>query len=201
MIKSEKVYIPYVVKCASEKGRRSKHDPTSHPSRIPDPAHHPSRKASLLQKVGRVMQILRFPKYSAPVSYGQQEKHSLQNQMNKRSYAATLLFLYAPKPKRVGMSILKIFMTLSVISSWELVVGSMSNLTSRMSRRLWKNDLRSFQWRDGGNMRSILSTNVISLFWSYRNGAIEGKRSPEKTWSHVELEFYLVVTHLGWYKI
>ena len=51
--------------------------------------------------------------------------------------------------------------------------------------------LRSFLWRDGGKYEvDLFGKSNISL-GSYRNGKIEGKRNPEKTLSHVELELYL----------
>lgn len=167
------------MKCATEK----KGTTIPYQSRIPDPAHHPSWKAGLFHKVLWVMQIFRFPACSAPVSYGQQDKHSLQRHMDKRSYAATLLLLYAPKPKRVRASTLKIFMTLSFISkcSWKFVVGSMSNPTSIRSWRVCENDLGAFSGEMGTplewNMRLILLaketpfSGAIGMEWSKESAA------------------------------
>ena len=128
------------------------------------PADHPSWKAGLFHIVCWVMHIFRFPVCSALVSYGQQDKHSLQNHMDRRSYPATLLLLYAPNPKREEVSILKIFMTLSVKSkcSCKLVVGSMTNPTSRMSRRLCENNLGTLC----GGMGTPLGWNMRSIFWA-----------------------------------
>jgi hypothetical protein len=54
----------------------------------------------------------------------------------------------------------------------------------------------SFEWRDGAKYEvNPVGESDISC-WNYGNGAIEGKRSPEKTSSHTELEFYLVATQL-----
>ena len=75
--------------------------------------HHSSWKAGLFHKVCRVMQISRFPACTTPVSYGQQDKHSLQN----ITWTNTLrlpLYSSCRRPKR--KAILYIYMMLSFIS-------------------------------------------------------------------------------------
>ena len=56
-------------------------------------------------------------------------------------------------------------------------------------------------WRDGDTVGVKYEVNPLGesdIFpWNDRNGVIEGKRGPEKTSSHAELEsFYLVATQL-----
>jgi hypothetical protein len=68
----------------------------------------------------------------------------------------------------------------------------MTNSTSKMSRRLCENDLLGFPRRDGGEyeVNPVGKSNISP--WNYRKGD-EGKRCPENTSSHAELEFYLPV--------
>lgn len=63
-------------------------------------------------------------------------------------------------------------------------------------KKVVRERFRSFLWWDGGKYEvNPVGKSGISR-WNYRNGAIERKRSPEKTSNHAELELYLVATQL-----
>ena len=69
------------------------------------------------------------------------------------------------------------------------------------SKEVVRERFKTFLCRNGDTVGMKYEVDPLSksdIFpWNDRDGVVKGKRSPEKTSSHAELEFYLIATQLS----